>query len=216
MIDTTLWILIFLYVIVAGIIVARQRGRSAKIILAFLFSVPAMPFIYRNVIFQIDCQQMVEEQVLDRRSNVDGLLVSYNWGIDTQWVNWLVEKGGYAYAEYKSGNEFERNYWHVNGPFVSVSRTSVPTSTARYEIQVIKSQPQSFIVKNEFVAIDRTTNKILGRKVLLFMQAGWISRYLNWKITNDMDRGGLTCPRISSLDDLLGFFPTKVLVPSAR
>ncbi|MCI4441713.1 hypothetical protein, partial [Tibeticola sp.] len=116
--------------------------------------------------------------MLDRRSNVDGVLISYNWGMDTRWVYWLVQDGGYKFAEYQTGNEFERNYWDTS--LRVTQRMSSPRPAAQYEIKVLKSQPRNFIIKNELVAIDRTTDQILGRKVVLFMYAGWISRFLNW------------------------------------
>ena len=214
MIDSLLWVFILAYLLTAFVVVKRLRGRTPRAVALILFLLPTTPLLYKHALFRIDCQSMAEEQVLDRRSNVDGVLISYNWGMDTQWVYWLVQNGGYTFAEYKTGNEFERNYWDTK--LRDTRRMSSPSPAAQYEIKVLKSQPRDFIIKNEFVAVDRMTNQVLGRKVVLFMQAGWISRFLNWKLTNDMDRGGLTCPTIRTTDDLLRFFPTNVLFPAPR
>lgn len=214
MIDAVLWAFVLAYLLTAIFVVRRMHSRANKVIALVLFFLPAMPLTYRQVLFRIDCLSMTEETVVDRRQNVDGVLISYNWGMDTEWVYWLVQNGGYKFAEYKTGNEFERNYWDAR--FRDTRRMSSSNSAAQYEIKVLKSTPRNFTVKNELVAIDRKTNQVLGRKVVLFLQAGWISRFLNWKLTNDMDRGGQTCPRIHSTDDLLRFFPSNVLLPAPR
>lgn len=214
MVDNLIWGFIFIYLVIGFFLTKRLKGRTAKAIAVIVFLLPMTPLLYKHIFFRINCYRVVEEQVFDPRSSVNGLLISYNWGMDTRWVSWLVDSGGYQFAEYKTGNEFERKYW--NNEFRMLRRMSSPTTSAKYEIKILQSSIGSEIVKNELIAIDRETNRILGRKVVLFLQAGWISRYLNWKLTNDMDRGGISCPRIGSIGDLLQFFPSKVLIPEKR
>lgn len=214
MIDSVLYIAILIYLAFVFTLVKRLKGNGARAIVLLLLIWPAIPFFYKNIVFRIDCQRMVEETVSERKTNIDGVLVSYNLGMDADWMYWLVNNGGYNYADIKSGKEFDHTYW--SSDFKVTQQTTSPKTAARYEIKILKSMPRPFLIKNEFIAVDRTTNKELGKKVVLFMQAGSISRFLNWKMTNDMDRGGLTCPTIRSTNDLLGFFPRNVLIPSPR
>lgn len=170
------------------------------------------------MVFWKTCATLEDTHIYDRVTDVDGVLFSTNLGLDSRWIHWLVEQGGYQYAEYKTGQGFQRSYWA--GPGIGVGAdirgTSLSVSNARYEIERRVTTLTSSILRNDFIAKDRLTGKELGRKTLLFMSAGPLSRYLYWKLANNMDGGGYVCPSVKTDDELLRFFPEQVLLPAER
>ncbi len=218
MIETILWTLLLGYLVVACIFIYRARTLAGKWIFAVLFFAPVAPWAVGHIVFWKSCAALPDDQVFERVTDVDGVLFSSNLGLDSGWIHWLVEKGGYQYAEYRAGKGYERSYWA--GPGIGIGtdirRTPQSVSNTRYEIERRVSTMTSSILRNDFVAKDRLTGKELGRKTLFFMSAGPLSRYLYWKLANNMDGGGYVCPSAKTNDDLLRFFPERVLVPAER
>lgn len=186
----------------------RGRSRIAVIVIAVLLVAASAPIVYRQVIFQRACEEMAEQRVFEQRSGVDGLLIVETPAWDSSWTNWLVAKGGYNFVEHPRANSFgvvrsyQRVFWRPPG------HTAVETDTASkaaYAIRVSRTFPREFIAKWEFDALDRSNNKILGKKVVLFLQASVLSR---------------SCPNVSASGgasaDLFDFFAKQVLIPHAR
>lgn len=218
MIETILWALLLGYLMVACIFIYRARTLAGKWIFAVLFFAPVTPWTMGHIVFWKSCAALPDDQVFERVTDVDGVLFSSNLGLDSGWIQWLVEKGGYQYAEYRAGKGYKRSYWA--GPGIGIGadirRTPQSVSNTRYEIERRVSTMTSSILRNDFVAKDRLTGKELGRKTLFFMSAGPLSRYLYWKLANNMDGGGYVCPSAKTNDDLLRFFPERVLIPAER
>lgn len=212
MIEATLWGLIAVYVATAIYVVRRRKKLVSKLSVAVLFLLPMLPTLYKQVVFRAACVFATTEEVFEPAFNVDSVI--FKGSFNTEWVHYLAETGGYSVVEYArrfgSRVEYEQNYW--NPSLISVRRRSSDTSTSRYQIERVLSRRHGFILENKLVASDLQSGRILGQKTILFLSAGGLSRYLHWKLENNMDAGGYTCPRITSTGKLLDFFPTKVLV----
>lgn len=164
---------------------------------------------YRQAVFQIACNETAAEKVFERRSDVEGLLIGDAPAWDSSWTTWLVAKGGYQYVDRARANslgvirDYERIFWrsHIG----DIGGMTVATTPAKYAIRVERTFPRDFIARWSFEALDRTTNQVLARKVVLFLQAWGFDR---------------SCPSIRSSGeagaDLFEFFAKRVLLPKDR
>jgi hypothetical protein len=218
MIEFFLWALLAGYAYGAYRVVRRIKDTVSRSVIAALFILPVAPWAYSQVAFQVRCHQSATEIVRRPVPDVDGVLFSTNWGLEAAWIHWLVDKGGYNYAEYQRGNKVEHIYWtsHPLVPWEMSKSMSQSKPTAQYEIYREVTLADLFIYQNDFIARNRTTGEEFGRKTVLFLEAGVLSRLLYWIVAIDMDAGGYTCPRIRTSDDLLKFFPERVFLPKPR
>jgi hypothetical protein len=182
-----------------------------------LLAVPFYGLISDHIYFRIVCWQSSGEKVYKPVAGVNGILFQGSGNLS--WMTYMVEKGGYSFAEWQTGRD-EYLHQYLDEDFFMRMKVrqargrQVQKPESKFVIQIEKTFLRSFVVKNEFVARETSSNSILGSKTVVFYSGGLVSRLLYWIFTILPDNGGYTCPSIASESELLDFFPKKVLIPS--
>jgi len=210
MIDVFILTLLIIYIAVAIIVVRRIKKRALKYIIAAIFIAPVLPSIYQIVSFKITCLSLESENIYASVNNVDSVI--FLGGVNTKWVHYLAKTGGYSVVEYpqKHGKKitYEQNYQSKYG----VRRRESETSDSLYQIEKVVTRLEGGITETNFVASEVQSGKILGKKTFLSLRSSGLSRYLNWKLRNNINGGDYMCPNVSSLGEMFDFFTKKILI----